>query len=157
MFKDKKTAKIVAIAIVAMFVAGIVGIAVSSQNGKGYAAGAGSSSNVGKVNYQMLVSQHPDLAKVDEVMKNESSQAQKDFDEKSKTMTDQQKQEYFMQTKQRLDLKEKELVTPIIDKVNAAIKDVADAKGLAVVMDQGSVVYGGQDLTEEVSKKLYGK
>ena len=156
MFKDKKNAKIVAIAIVAVFVLGIVGIAVS-QNGKGYAAGAGSSSNVGKVNYQMLVSQHPDLAKVDEMMKNESSQAQKDFDEKSKTMTDQQKQEYFMQTKQRLDMKEKELITPIIDKVNAAIKDVADSKGIAVVMDQGSVIYGGQDLTEEVSKKLYGK
>ena len=156
MFKDKKNAKIVAIAIVAMFVLGIVGIAVS-QNGKGYAAGAGSSSNVGKVNYQMLVSQHPDLAKVDEVMKGESAQAQKDFDEKSKTMNDQQKQEYFMQTKQRLDVKEKELITPIINKVNAAIKDVADAKGIAVVMDQGSVIYGGQDLTEEVSKKLYGK
>lgn len=153
---SKKSIKVVSIAIAAFFVLGVVGIAMS-QTGKGYAAGAGTASNVGKVNYQALISQHPDVAKVQETMQTEVDTAKKDFDAKSAGMNDQQKQEYYMQLQQRLNLKQQELVAPVYDKINAAIKTVADAKGIAVVLDVSNVVYGGQDLTDEVLKKITGK
>lgn len=156
MLKDKKNVKVIALAVVALFVLGVVGMAVT-QTGKGYAAAAGSSSNVGKVNYQMLMSQHPDVATAEKTMQGEIDQAKKDFDAKTANMNDKEKQDYYMQVQQRLNLKQQELIGPINDKVTAAIKAVADAKGLAVVLDVSNVVYGGQDITDEVMKKITGK
>jgi outer membrane protein len=102
----------------------------------------------------MIVSQHPDMAAAKEAMQKEVEQAKADFESKSANMNDQDKQAYYQQLQQRLASKEKELISPIMDKVEATIKSVADAKGLSVVLDKSNVVYGGQDITDEVVKKL---
>ena len=155
MFKNKKSVKSVAIFIAVAFLLGVAGLAVSQTNHA--AAAAAPMSNVGVVNYQMLVQQNPDMAKVQSTMQTESETAKKDFDAKSATLGEKEKQEYFMQLQQRLQLKNQELMVPIFSKVDAVIKEVADAKGLAVVVDKGAVIYGGSDITEECSKKLGGK
>ena len=143
-----------ALAVVALFVLGVGGMALTQTN-LGYAANP--SSNVGKVNMQALVTGHPDYAKAQETFKTEREQVEKDFNEKSATMAnDKEKQEYASQLQQRLQVKEHELITAIQNKVNAAIKEVADAKGLAVVLPEQAVIYGGQDITQEVLKK-FGK
>lgn len=155
MVKNKKMAKVVALAVVAFFVLGIVGLALS-QTGKGYAAGA-SNSNIGVVNYQQVLQQHPDVAKVEDTMNKEIAEAQKDFEAKTANMNDKEKQDYYMQVQQRLQLKQQELVGPVHDSINAAIKAVADAKGLSVVLGKDTVIYGGQDITDDVLKKVTGK
>lgn len=154
MLKNKKHVKMVAMVVAALFVVGVAGVTVT-QTGTGYAATA--ISNVGKVNQQTLVSQHPDMAKAQETMQKEVEAAKAEFDAKSATMNEKEKQDYYTQLQQRLNLKQQELIAPIYDKVTAAIKAVADAKGLAVVVDAGNVVFGGQDITEEVLKKITGK
>ena len=156
MFKNKKVAKIVAVSIAAVFFLGVFGLALS-QTGTGHAASAGTASNIGKVNRALIFQQHPDMANAKETMKAEVEQAQKDFEAKSASMADKEKQEYYNQTGQRLNLKEQELLAPINDKVDAAIKAVADARGIAVVFDVSNVVYGAQDLTDDVMKKITGK
>lgn len=156
MVKNKKMAKVVALAVVAFFVLGIVGLALS-QTGKGYAAGASNSSNIGVVNYQQVLQQHPDVAKVEDTMNKEIADAQKDFEAKTANMNDKEKQDYYMQVQQRLQLKQQELVGPVHDSINAAIKAVADAKGLSVVLGKDTVIYGGQDITDDVLKKVTGK
>lgn len=153
---QKKQVKFVSLAIAVMFLLGIVGLAVS-QSSTSYAAESNNSSKIGVVNHQLLVSQHPDMAKAQQTMQAEVEQAKKDFEEKSATMNDKEKQDYYAQVQQRLTLKEQELINPVFEKVDAAIKAVADAKGLSVVMDKGNVVYGGQDITAEVGKKISGK
>jgi outer membrane protein len=153
---DKKQVKFVSLAIAVFFMLGIVGLALS-QSGKSYAASANSSSNIGVVNYQVLVSQHPDMAKAQETMQAEVESARKDFETKSATMNDKEKQDFYAQVQQRLSLKQQELIAPVYSKVDDAIKAVANAKGLAVVMDKSNVVFGGQDITDEVGKKLNGK
>ena len=152
----KKQVKIVSLAIAVFFMLGVVGLALS-QSGKTSVASAGSSSNIGVVNQQLLVSQHPDMAKAQAAMEAEVESAKKDFETKSVSMNDKEKQDYYAQVQQRLSLKQQELITPVLDKVEAAIKAVADAKGLSVVMDKGNVVYGGVDITDEVGKKFTGK
>ena len=152
----KKQIRIISLAIALFFVLGVVGMALS-QSGQTSIASAGASSNIGVVNYQVLISQHPDMAKAQETMQAEVEQAKKDFDAKSATMNDKEKQEYYAQIQQRLGLKQQELLGAINDKVEAAIKTVAEAKGLSVVMDKSNVVYGGQDITDEVGKKITGK
>ena len=155
MFKNnKKNVKIVALAIAAAFLFGVAGIAVSQTS---HVASAAPASNVGKVNYQALVQQHPDMAKVQTAMKAESETAKKEFDAKSANLGDKEKQEYFMQLQQRLQLKNQELMVPIFNSVDGVIKQIADAKGLAVVVDAGAVIYGGTDITEECARKISGK
>ena len=140
---EKKQIKFISIGIALVFVFSVVALAVS-QSSVGFAA-AGNSSNVGVVNHQLLVSQHPDMATAKTAMEAEVEHA---------NMNDQEKQAYYQQTQQRLANKERELIAPIFDKVDAAIKAVAEAKGLSVVLDKGTVVYGGQDITDEVVKKF---
>lgn len=152
----KKQVKIVSLTIALFFILGVVGMALS-QSGQTSIASAGASSNIGVVNYQILISQHPDMAKAQQTMQAEVEQAKKDFDAKAATMNDKEKQDYYTQIQQRLSLKQQELTGPVFDKVEAAIKAVADAKGLSVVMDKSNVVYGGQDITDEVGKKITGK
>ncbi len=155
MFKNnKKNVKIVALAIAAAFLFGIAGLAMSQTT---HVASAAPASNVGKVNYQMLVQQHPDLAKVQSTMQAESEAAKKEFDAKATSLGEKEKQEYFMQLQQRLQLKNQELMVPIFNKVDAVIKEVSDAKGLVVVVDAAAVIYGGADITDECVKKITGK
>ena len=155
MFKNnKKNVKIVALAIAAAFLFGVAGLAVSQTT---QVASAAPASNVGKVNYQMLVQQHPDLAKVQTTMQTESEAAKKEFDAKAASLGEKEKQEYFMQLQQRLQLKNQELMVPIFNKVDGIIKEVSDAKGLVVVVEAAAVIYGGADITDECVKKITGK
>ena len=155
MFKNnKKNVKIVALAIAAAFLFGVAGLAVSQTT---QVASAAPASNVGKVNYQLLVQQHPDLAKVQTTMQTESEAAKKEFDAKAASLGEKEKQEYFMQLQQRLQLKNQELMVPIFSKVDAIIKEVSDAKGLVVVVDAAAVIYGGADITDDCVKKITGK
>ena len=154
MFRNKKNVKTVAIVIAAAFLLGVAGLAVTQTT---HVASAAATSNVGVVNYQILVQQHPDMAKVQSTMQTESETAKKDFDTKAASLGDKEKQEYYMQLQQRLQLKNQELMVPIFNKVDAVIKEISDAKGLAVVVDKGAVIYGGADITDDCLKKITGK
>ena len=153
----KKQVKIVSLAVAAFFMLGVVGIALSQSGKTSVASAASSSSNIGVVNYQQLVQQHPDMPKAQETMQAAVEEAKKDFEAKSATMNDKEKQDYSAQLQQGLKVKEQEIFDVLVKKVEATIKTVADAKGLTVVMDKANVVYGGQDITDEVAKKITGK
>ena len=149
---EKKQVKVISVAIALVFVFSVVGIALS-QSGSGIVSAA-SSSNVGTIDYRPVMSQHPDLVAANAEMQQAYQDAQEDFKTKTTSMNDQQKQEYYQQTQERLMNKEKELIEPIRTKVQDAVKSVAEAKGLSVVLDKSSVVYGGQDITPDVVKKV---
>jgi len=46
------------------------------------------------------------------------------------------------------------LLAPLEKSFDDAVKKVADAKGLSVVIDKGAVVYGGVDITQDVVSRL---
>jgi outer membrane protein len=114
-------------------------------------------STVGVVNYQLLINQHPDMAQANETYKAAVKQAQDDFNAKLANMKDDEKKAYSQQLEQGLQQKQQELLNAIRDKVNAAIKAIADDKGLTVVVDKSVIAYGGQDITDDVLKKITGK
>lgn len=134
-----------------LFILGVVGILGFSTNTT-YAAEA-----VGVVNYQLLISQQPEMAAAQQTMDAAVNQTKSDFDAKSATMSDQDKQALYQQLQQALNQKKLDLMKPINDKIMAAVKSVADSKGLTIIVDTGSVVYGGQDITNDVGKLLLGK
>jgi outer membrane protein len=81
-------------------------------------------------------------------------EAQKEFEEKSANMNDNEKRDYYTQTQQRLQQKNQELMEPITKNVEESVKKVAEQKGLSVVLDKGAVVYGGVDITQDVLKQV---
>ena len=152
--RNPKNVKLISLFVAAIFVLGCFALSVT-QSGFGKVASAASSeSAIGVVNYQMLVAQSPDLASVNEAMNKEIKAAQDEFNEKSKTMNEAEKRRYYTQTQERLANKQKELMDPVLKKIEAAINKVADKKGLAVVVEKSTVVFGGVDITDEVAKSM---
>ena len=152
---EKKQVKMISIAIALIFIGSVVAIALTTT-GTGIASAAGSV-NVGVVDREQILTQHPEGANVNAQMNAAIAEVQKDFEEKSDGMTDQEKQDYYRQCQQRLAQKQQELVEPIIKSVDDTIKKVADTKGLSVVIEKAVVVYGGTDITQDVISRLAKK
>ena len=148
---QKKQVKIISVLIALVFMGSVVALALS-QSGSGIASAA-SSSNVGVIDYRQF-SQLPDVASIETQMQQASTDAQKEFNEKSANMSDQEKAAYYQQTMQRLQQQRQDLLDPVQKKIEDAVKSVAEAKGLSVVLVKDSVIYGGQDITQDVVKKL---
>ena len=148
---EQKQVKIISILIAVVFVGSVVALALT-QSGSGIASAAPSS--VGVVDYRQVGSQHPQLAAANAEMQKASQEAQADFETKSASMNDQEKSDYYQQTMQRLQQKNEELMEPIENSIQDAVKKVAEKKGLSVVIEKGAVVYGGQDVTQDVIKEL---
>ena len=148
---EKKQVKIFSVVIAAIFIGSVVAIALTQT---GNIASAASSSNVGVVEYDQIMVQHPEMKNLDEQLRASIADIKAEFDEKSAGMNDQEKADYYMQCQQRLAQKQQELLSPIENAVQAAIKKVADKKGLAVVIDKAAVIYGGQEITADVIAEL---
>lgn len=156
--KDKKNVKLISLAIAAAFIIGMFAMTLTQSGiGSGVASAAASESAVGVVNYQSLIMAVPEVAGVQTAMQEEVKTAQEEFATKSAEMNDTEKQRYSQQLQERLGNKEKELMEPVYAKLDSAIQKVAKRKGLSVVVDKGIVVFGGVDVTAEVSAELAKK
>ena len=148
---EKKQVKLVSILIAVIFIGSVVAIALTQT---GNIATAASSSSVGTIDYQQAMSSHPDIQNLQGQMETAINDVKKEFDEKSAGMNDQEKADYYRQCQERLAQKQQELLDPIRTAVDAAIKKVADKKGLSVVIDKMAVIYGGQDITQDVVSEI---
>ena len=144
---EKKQVKIISIIIALLFVGSVVAIALT-QSGNGIASAA-SGGNVGVVDYRQIMSQHPDLKNIETQMQSSVEEVRKEFEEKSAGMNDQEKQDYYQQSQERLRQKQQELLDPVEQSIRDAIKKSADNKGLSVVIEKSAVVYGGTDITQK--------
>ena len=50
--------------------------------------------------------------------------------------------------------KQKQEITPLVDKTRDTIADVAKKKGLLLVIDRSNLIYGGTDITSDVTSEL---
>lgn len=153
--RNPKNVKLVSLFVAAIFVLGCFALSLTQSGMGGVASAAPSQSAIGVVNYQMVVGQSAEMAALRTTMQAEQAAAQKEFEEKSQAMTNEnEKRMYFQQLRERLANKENELLEPILAKANAAIQKVADKKGLAVVVHKDTVAYGGLDITADVAKAM---
>ena len=147
----KAQVKIVSVLIALVFVGSVVALALT-QSGTGVASAA-SSSNVGVVDYRQFTTLKI-YTDAEAEMQKAVQQAQREFNEKSANMSDQEKQAYYQQTMERLQQQNTDLMEPVQKQVEDAVKAIAEAKGLSVVLNKDTVVYGGTDITQDVIKKL---
>ena len=153
--RNPKNVKTISLIVAAIFVIGFFTLAMSAGGfGGSVASAAASESAIGVVNYQALVSGSPKLEQVRNDMQKAISETRREFDNNSQNMNDEEKERYYKQLQERLANKEKDLMDPLLKEINDTIKKVADKKGLKVVVDKSTVVYGGTDITDEVAKAM---
>lgn len=112
---------------------------------------------VGYVDLVYLLNNHPDALKVNEELKALQEQLKKEFETKSVGLGDKEKRELDLQLGQQFQQRRQEMLKPIMDKIDDAIKQVRVEKGLAIVIAKNIVVDGGVDITADVQNRVTGK
>ncbi|MDL2297870.1 OmpH family outer membrane protein [Synergistaceae bacterium OttesenSCG-928-D05] len=70
---------------------------------------------------------------------------------------DRKKQEIFNAKRMEAANEERRLMEPLLKDADLAIRTVANAKKITVVVDKGAVLFGGLDITEDVILELKKK
>ncbi|MEL7633602.1 MULTISPECIES: OmpH family outer membrane protein [Sporomusa] len=109
---------------------------------------------VGYVNRQQIFSSYPGIQETLKEIQALREAAQQDYDTRSKGLPEAERQALNDTIAREEARKEDLLMKPVGDKIEASIKAVAEEKGLTVIIDAATVVYGGIDITADVIAKL---
>lgn len=148
----KKPVKRMAVFIAALFMA-----AVFQALAPAGTVSAAPAEGIYSVDMAFLVAHHPDTAAAGQAIKDAAAAAEKEFTEKSANMNDQEKMILYNQLQSQLDAKGMALMAAIQVKVAKAVEEYAVQKGLPLVIEKSVSVYGGEDITAEVGKKILGQ
>ena len=152
LLNNKKNVKTVSIIVGVLFVISVGALAYTQMAGHG---GSGAVSNIGVIDMQRVVESNPNLVQdAQKEMAAYNEELQKEFNEKSANLDDEGKAKLSDELRQKLQDKQQSIQEDLKKRVDEASKAVADGKGLSVVMTRDSVLFGGTDVPEQVSKKL---
>lgn len=148
----KKNVKIFSAVIALIFVLSVAGIAIMQT---GNPVNAAPTSNIGVVDTSKIITpDNQDAVDAQKQWQQAGQDMQKQFEEQSASMNDEQKQQLFTKMQNELSQKQETIFKGVKDKVDAAISSVANTKGLSLVVDKRVVLYGGTDITDQVTKQL---
>ena len=116
----------------------------------------GQSFSVGYVEMQRALESHPRKASSERALQEFFQAKQREFQERSKTMTAFQRQELDRQLQQQILEKRGELLGGLDKEIRAAVEQVAKQSNVTIVLDRSVVLFGGVDLTEAVIKFVKG-
>lgn len=131
----------------------------------GSVAEAAEAPTLGFVNVDAAIQSCPELkdanAQMEQAQKDIMAEYQQKFAEQSAEMSDADKQALAQKIDAELNRKVNEkrqsLLKPILDKVQRAIKQAADAKEIRQVVNSNTMLYGGVDLTKDVIAIVKGE
>lgn len=146
----KKIAGIISLLAAALFISGLMTPAPALAA----KAKAQPEQSVGYVNRQQVFAGYPGIQDLMKQLQGMRTEAQKDYDARSKDLPDAERKALNDTIAREEAQKEDALMKPVGDKIEASIKAVAEEKGLAVIIDAATVVYGGIDITADVIAKV---
>ena len=150
--RNKYNVKVVSFIVAAVFV---LGIGAYAMMGMGNVAQAAPTSSIGVVDQANIIKDTSSLGvEYQQQMAAAAQQLQSEFDAKAANMSDAEKQQYFQEMQKQFNAKQAEIHKNIQGKTDNAVKEVADKKGLSLVVDKAAVLYGGVDITGEVQTAL---
>ena len=145
---NKKNVKIFSFALAGVFIASVGIMAIVSM---GDTANAAPTSDIGVVDQRQVISDNGTLAlDYQKKLKETADEMQKDFDAKAENMTE----KLFADMQQQFNQKRTSIEKEMADQVTGAVKSVASKRGLSLVVDKAAVIYGGTDITKDVSDSL---
>lgn len=153
-FKDQKTVKIIALVLAVSFLLSVVVVFAGRPSAQ---AASTSSSDIGYVDMQAIFAAHPETQQARTQLAQATSKAEKEFNTKKASLSQEQQQALLQQYREQLAQKEQDLTSQVMKKIDSSISEVAKAKGVSVVLEKQNVFYGGRDLTQDVLNKAQGK
>jgi len=119
---------------------------------------AAAEEKVGVIDPQKVLFQHPRFEQVQKQIKSVVEKKQQEAQTAiEKTEDNQEKQKIYETKRMEAAKEEQKLMEPIFKDIDLAIRTVAKAKGVTLVLDKGQVFFGGADLTEDVIQELKKK
>ena len=120
------------------------------------AAGAAlAGEKIGVIEPQSVLSQHPKMPQVKKQIQAILQKKQEEAKAAIEKEKDNNKKAEIYQTKQNeAAAEEQKLMAPILKDMDQAIRNVAKAKGLTVVIDVAQALMGGVDITNDVVAEL---
>ena len=120
------------------------------------AAGAAlAGDKIGVIEPQTVLSQHPKMPQVKKQIQAMLQKKQEEAKAAIEKETDNEKKAEIYQTKKNeAAAEEQKLMAPILKDMDQAIRNVAKAKGLTVVIDVAQALMGGVDITSDVVAEL---
>jgi len=112
---------------------------------------------IGYVNADAILQRHPSFESAVAALQLEQQNAQKEFESKADKLDEKGRRDLQQTLSERVAKRENDLISPIRKSIRVAIANVAKAQGLSVVLQSGTVLYGGKDITEDVAKEVMNK
>lgn len=124
-----------------------------------YIAGAAFAQDViGCVDPQKVMFQHPKFAQIQKQVSDLTNKKQAEAKSAiDKETDDKKKAKIFQDKRTEAANEERKLMEPLFKDINLAVRTVANAKKITVVVDKGAVFFGGTDITDDVITQLKKK
>ncbi len=111
-------------------------------------------SSVGYVDQNAIDATSKVKSASDEFMKYKQEEDKTTGDKLRAAKTDADRNAILKDYRKALDDKQQSTLKPMVDQARDAIAAVAKGKGLVLVIDRGNIIYGGTDITADVTAKL---
>lgn len=155
LINNQKNKKFVSLFVAVIFLLGIGAIAYTQMATPTMASDT--DSNIGVIDTtKVLNAASPAVIAANKELDDYKKQLSDEFNTKSANMDDNQKAALASEYQGKVQDKMMEIQKKNQSQVSDASKAVADAKGLSIVMDKRTVLYGGVDITDQVQRKLSG-
>ena len=119
-----------------------------------YSPTQASAAGLGAINIGEVIANYPDIQTTNAAIDLERQKAQDEFNQKSASLDDNAKKDLFEKINQQLTDRQNSLTKPIRDSIQKAVEAVAKEKGLDAVIDSSAVIYGADDITQDVIAKV---
>ncbi|MDR1134083.1 MAG: OmpH family outer membrane protein [Synergistaceae bacterium] len=132
--------------------------AVSAYSCAFAAAAAAPEEKVGAIEPQKVLFQHPKYEQTLDQIKKVADQKQNEAKVAIDKETDNNKKaEIFQNMRRTIAEEEQKLMQPLFKEIDLAVRTIATAKKITVVVDKTTVFYGATDITDDVVQELKKK
>lgn len=108
----------------------------------------------GYVNMDNVLASTPAFMQAGRTVAAEQQRLQNEFDQKSKGMSQKEKEALAEKLNAQLAQKENQVLAPIQAKLRAAVEKAARESDVDIIINGRDVIYGGIDLTEKVKANM---
>ena len=133
-------------------------VALSAYSCAFAAAAAPEEEKVGAIEPQKVLFQHPKyeqiLKQIKSIADQKTTEAKAEIDKES---DDNKKAAIFQNMRRVIAEEEQKLMQPLFQEIDLAVRAVAKAKKITVVVDKTTVFYGAVDITDDVVQELKKK
>lgn len=122
-----------------------------------YTPSAGSvdtASYIGYVNVEEVMQNYPGIKDIYAKLDDAHQKAQDEFNKKAPSLDEQGRYDLNNKLTKQVNDQERALMQPVLTKIHDTILKVASEKGIKNVIDSGSMLAGGVDLTQDVIKAI---